>query len=414
MRCSYHLIKVVAVLNFLALSLFLPTLSYSQTCTWGGTPPADPPSVTFLRSDRGPFRSPGQIAIDPADGRRYITDPGRGRVLVRDAEGRLQTIEGGFNVPMGIAVGDSGEVYVGEAGSGTVTVFDRDLAPLDTLGVVGDFIRPNAISVDTTTGRIYVVDSGTDTVEVYSWGGMYEFRLVGFGLPVGVYVEPVEGKVFVADRDNNRIQVFTRDGVFLGGFPVTGPLTAGITGDSSERLYVSDSFQGHVKVFDQCGTQITTIGSRGKLPGQFRIPLGLAIDPFNRLFVASANNTQVDTFGLDAFSDPSVVEAVVDIDPNNFKRSTKKQFVTVYIETPDYPIEGLIGETITANGEVPSLAHSPIGDHDGDGIPDCAAKFDAQAFLATLPDGESAVSITGEFMDGSEFEGLDTVIVNTN
>jgi sugar lactone lactonase YvrE len=397
-------------------------------CFWGTTG-TGPPSSVFLRADQGPFRSPSQVAIDPMSGRRYITDPGKGRVLVRDAEGRLQFVANGFTIPLGIAVDPSGRVYVGDEGTGSVGVFDADMNFLYSIGSgSGEFVAPNAIAIDPdpVIGRIYVVDSGTHTVEVFSSGGIFEFAFGGLGkadgqfnLPLGIHVSSL-GEVYVADRNNDRIQVFTRNGAFLrcfggrGGFFSRrrfGSLTAGITGDSLNRLYVADGFQGHVKIFDSYGILITTLGSFGKGAGQFRNPNGLAIDPFNRLFVASS--TDVPYFGLDSFSDPFVVQAVVDVDPNTFKRDTKRKFVTVYIETPGYSLNQVVASTITANG-VSSTSHSAIGDVDADGIPDCMAKFDAQSLIATLRDGEDIVTVSGQFSDGSEFEGIDTVTVTSN
>jgi sugar lactone lactonase YvrE len=397
-------------------------------CFWGTTG-TGPPSSVFLRADQGPFRSPSRVAIDPISGRRYITDPGKGRILVRDAEGRLQFVVNGFNILLGIAIDPSGKVYVGEEGTGSVSVFDADMNFLYQIGTGnGEFVAPNAIAIDPdpAIGRIYVVDSLTHTVEVFSSGGVFEFAFGGLGklegqfnLPLGIYVSSV-GEVYVTDRNNDRIQVFTRNGMFLrcfggrGGFFSVrrfGSLTAGITGDSLNRLYVTDGFQGHVKIFDGYGILITTLGSFGKGAGQFRSPNGLAIDPFNRLFVASS--TDVPYFGLDSFSDPFVVQAVVDVDPNTFKRDTKRKFVTVHIETPGYLLNQVVGSTITANG-VPSTSQSAIGDVDADGIPDIGTKFDAQALLATLPDGEGIVRVSGEFSGGGEFEGIDRVTVTSN
>jgi hypothetical protein len=41
------------------------------------------------------------------------------------------------------------------------------------------------------------------------------------------------------------------------------------------------------------------------------------------------------------------------------------------------------------------------------------AKFDAPTLIATLPDGEGIVRVSGEFSGGGEFEGIDTVTVTS-
>lgn len=55
--------------------------------------------------------------------------------------------------------------------------------------------------------------------------------------------------------------------------------------DDERRIYVLDRKEIHVKVFDQNGTYIRTIGKKGQGPGEFTTPLSVSITRQNELVV---------------------------------------------------------------------------------------------------------------------------------
>lgn len=417
----------LAVALLVALSFSFAATGFAALCASGGVSMAASPSATYLRSYREFIHGPGRLAID-SSGNLYTTDPRTGKIFIRDPYGRLLSVMDGFDYPLGIAVDRDGRIYVGEQGTGTVTVFDQQLRPLHKLGLGdGEFIIPNAIAIDPDPlyGRIYVSDSGAHMIKVYSADGTLLSFFGGKGagpgqmdFPVGLYISPV-GQIFVADQNNDRIQVFDRSGTFLRCFQVSVGRTwyfgankgriQGLTGDSQGRLYVADAFQGYVEVFDGWGASIATIGKFGAGPGQFRTPIDLAIDLYNRLFVSSTNNARVEIFGLDRYSDPHVIPAVVDVEPNTLKRSSRRKSITAYIEIRNYRLEQINRATINAYGVPARPWPTAIGDHNENGIPDLMVKFDAQSLLSLLPDGQTLIIVSGEFMDRTLFEGSATV-----
>jgi DNA-binding beta-propeller fold protein YncE len=61
-------------------------------------------------------------------------------------------------------------------------------------------------------------------------------------------------------------------------------------------LYVTDSGNHRVQVFDKNGTFITKWGSKGDGDGQFSKPESIDVDPFGNVYVADTTNNNVQLF----------------------------------------------------------------------------------------------------------------------
>ena len=78
----------------------------------------------------------------------------------------------------------------------------------------------------------------------------------------------------------------------------------GITTDRSGNIYVADSEQKHIQKFDDAGTFLTSVGSEGVAPNQFRAPVDMAVDDDGRLFVVDGELDRVTVFNQDlSFAD---------------------------------------------------------------------------------------------------------------
>lgn len=65
------------------------------------------------------------------------------------------------------------------------------------------------------------------------------------------------------------------------------------------RVYVVDSGNHRVAVFNRAGKPLFSIGQRGTETGQFRDPLGIGIGPANQVFVADKGNQRIQVFSAD-------------------------------------------------------------------------------------------------------------------
>lgn len=288
---------------------------------------AAPPQVAVLPAITEGVSTPVRLATDPA-GNIYSVDPRGGGILKYSPAGRLVQIIPTAAPAQGLAVTANGSLVV-SAGS-FAALLDPAGKELRRLGAgAGQFKMANGVAID-SAGRIYVVDSLDNAVQVFSAAGDYvtRFGVSGSGsgqlnLPTGIAFEKVSRHLAVVDTLNGRILFFDTNGSFqrtLGSFG-SGPLkltfplgiafeyTAG-SAPALVRAYVTDSFQGSVQVLDPAGsgTFVSYVGSYGTGAGQLQTPSDAVFDAVgSRLIVANATG-RLTVFGVG--TSPTPVDTV--------------------------------------------------------------------------------------------------------
>lgn len=149
-------------------------------------------------------------------------------------------------------------------------------------------------------GKIYICDIRDSCLTVLDLRKK-QTRLVGMTgsmplkRPVAVAVDE-SGQIFVADNERGSIVVFDAAERYsrVMGHPKLKP---GALAARAGRLYVSDLASQLVEVYDcKTGNQIGTIGAVGDEDGQFRLPLGVAIDPKGDIYVVDMMRCKVQKF----------------------------------------------------------------------------------------------------------------------
>ncbi len=149
-----------------------------------------------------------------------------------------------------------------------------------------------------------------------------------FQQPHFVWADETRGLIYVSDTLNNRVQIFDLTGKLvkvIGREPAqTGhSFTVGISCDSSGNLYVMDNSGGFINVYDTQFNFIKTIGKRGSSPAQFNDAYGLTIrndiiwiaDTYNnRIQQLSLNGNSLNVFGGEEGSDVHHFSHPADID----------------------------------------------------------------------------------------------------
>ncbi len=121
-----------------------------------------------------------------------------------------------------------------------------------------------------------------------------------FRQPSSVLVDPA-GRLYVADTYNHRIQVFEPDGRFRQVFGAEGTEQGALYRPKRlawgpRGLYVADTGNHRVQVFDAQGDVVFVLGGFGDSPAQFNGLEGIAVDAHGTLYVADTQNHRVQKF----------------------------------------------------------------------------------------------------------------------
>ncbi len=121
----------------------------------------------------------------------------------------------------------------------------------------------------------------------------------------------------------------------------------------------------------------------------------------------------------------TTLPAIIDTEPDTLSlhrmhfRGRHGRWITAYIELPEgYDVADINVSTVLLGGTIPAKSRPlRIGDYDRDGIPDLMVKFDradvidrVKALNLELP-ADVELTVTGSLMDGTQFEGNDTIRV---
>ena len=165
-----------------------------------------------------------------------------------DTHSRVTHAGGPFNIPAGVAVAPSGEVFVAD---GYANCRVHRFSPQ------GDLIM--------------------------SWGGPGK-EPGQFNLPHAVWIDR-HGRVLVADRENDRVQVFTQDGESLSVWPteLIGPAVIYIDGD--DIVYVPEHNAGLFSILTLEGERLARWGSEVN-----RSCHGVWVDSHGDIYVVQPGN----------------------------------------------------------------------------------------------------------------------------
>jgi DNA-binding beta-propeller fold protein YncE len=266
---------------------------------------------------------------------------------------------GKFDLPVAVAVGPNGEIYVADFNNNHIQKFTESGA------FVTEWyhLKPFCLTTD-PQGSVYAGTQGSDLIYKYQSNGTLVWRTdfpgickgtnpagllvldpnnllvaslhgvndyntqagaglmanyFGYYLRIQVYVRSIalspqhvfylfcQGSYQVQEYDapNNLVRTWGGYGTANGEFRMDLDLPGGLALDSQGNVYVADTGNNRIQVFTANGKFLKSFGSAGKADGQFDHPAGLAFDPLNNnLYVADAVNNRIQRFLITPSASP--------------------------------------------------------------------------------------------------------------
>ena len=195
--------------------------------------------------------------------------------------------------PGGLWRTDDGLLYLADMGRKQVLVFNKKDAFLTAYGEADQFSKPIDVAVD--GNRVYVCDLNKNMVLVVDkQSGRTIQEIGGLGKEEGKLFKPSyitldkDGNLYVTDSFNFRVQVFDPDGKFVKAIGCHGDnfgcfsRPKGLVRDDGNLLYVVDAAFENVQVFDsETSRLLMFFGGHGTGGGSMELPSGLYLDTKN-------------------------------------------------------------------------------------------------------------------------------------
>ncbi len=208
---------------------------------------------------------------------------GSASAAVMPAVSTLSPMTEGISAPIRIAAGGTGSLYLTDPRAGGVLAFSGS-------GKLTQIIRtaklPEGIAVD-QSGNLLV--SQGDYVSVLDPATGSERSRLGQGAGQFKYANGITvdtaGSVYVADSLDNSVQVFNSAGAYQYRFGTPGnssgqfSMPTGITYEKAgNQLAVADTLNGRIEFFTPQGTFVSSIGSFGSGPLLFTTPQAVSFE----------------------------------------------------------------------------------------------------------------------------------------
>ena len=289
--------------------------SHTKKAKWmdrlAGTQPATENTKVLFQ-----LAEPYGIAVDSKNN-LYVADQKVGAIFIfntetRDVELIKNKTHAHFVRIIGLAMDDNDRLFVSDPGLRHVLAFDAAHKAEEV--ITEGLVSPGSLAIDRENRLLYVSDIELDQVLVYDADTLKLKRKIGttghnheltspgdFAKPTGLAVDQ-EGNLYVADTLNNRIEIFDADGKFISAFGKSGDgpgyfaRPKGVAIDGDGHIWVADGMQDRVQVFNQEAQLLISFGGHGMLPGQFQGLVGIAVDKNNRVFTSEIYPGRVQQF----------------------------------------------------------------------------------------------------------------------
>ncbi len=286
--------------------------------------------ITCNVNNKNQMQKSSRLQVDPW-GSIYLTQPNDERIVKIDQSGNVLIAfgsegnsRGQFLGIAGLATDDTGRVYVADSGNARLQIF-KVIGPLKTpLPKIKS--APLFLDFDSTVDAedwlsdifslpgkgLFSVSDKKNHIKL--WNGP-DITISSEGAGAGqiskasaIFVT-LDSRIYVADTGNHRVQIFNYDGSLnyefgkFGNKPGQFNAPQGISVNSKGMIFVADTLNNRVQIFNQDGIYLNELNqdesvakdSSSQCP-TLNAPKVLTVDSKDRLYVVDADTTEVKVY----------------------------------------------------------------------------------------------------------------------
>ena len=275
--------------------------------------------LTGVSANNRVMSKPFDVAV--CKGLIFVSDTVLRTVMVFDVPGKRffeigKEKPGILQKPLGLATDDECNLYVADASSKRIMVYDQAGNYVKALGGQDWFDRLTHVAVDAEGTRVYAVDTGgvgseNHHVLVFDVNTGKHLRNIGkrgtengeLNLPRDIAID-AKGWLYVVDGGNFRVQVFDDNGEFVRQVGQLGrqyghfARPKGVAVDRDNNIYVSDAAHGNFQIFDADGQLLLFVGNRSETfeRAAYMLPAGIDVDEDGRVYMVDQYFRKMDIF----------------------------------------------------------------------------------------------------------------------
>lgn len=243
---------------------------------------------------------PFGVAVDDS-GDVYFSDSANGAIKRWNRSANtVTTLTSGWSTPYGLGLDSYGNLYFAQFGNAAVKKRFNSSFPIVVTIFTNTSSGVSGLAVD-GAGNVYIADQSEHAVKKWtaSTDSLSTLTTNGLVSPFGVAVD-VTGKVYVSDVGNDTVKRLDTSLIFFLGIPfhipfwntlvdsnsLSNPYSLAV--DDGGNVYIADGSHNAIKRWNAASNSVTTLVSSG-----LNLPTGVAVDSQRNLFIADWSNDAI-------------------------------------------------------------------------------------------------------------------------